>query len=83
MTLLIDVRDPEEYAEHHLSGAKNLPVLAILYSNLGFLEDVPKDVEIALYCQSGGRSERAKQALLQAGFTNVTNLGGIADAEQE
>ncbi len=83
MTLLIDVRNPEEYAAGHADGAISLPVLAILYGNLGILADTDKATPIELYCHSGGRAERARQALIKLGYTNVVNRGGLKDVEKK
>ena len=41
-----------------------------------------KDTPIRLYCRSGGRAEQAGQALKQAGYTDVENIGGISDARK-
>lgn len=81
MKMLIDVRTEEEYAERHAPEAKNLPVEEIVAGNLDFLQEAPRDVHLQLYCRSGGRAERACQALLQYGFAQVTNLGGLQDVE--
>ena len=39
-----------------------------------------KDQPVFTYCAAGKRAERAKNLLIENGFTNVTNLGGIQDA---
>lgn len=79
MSLLIDVRDAKEYALEHAKGAIHVPLLGMLYGNLGILADADKSEHIALYCHSGGRAERAKELLLEKGFTDVVNLGGLVD----
>jgi NADPH-dependent 2,4-dienoyl-CoA reductase/sulfur reductase-like enzyme/rhodanese-related sulfurtransferase len=68
---LIDVRTPQEYAGGHIPGAVNLPVDE-LRSRLG---ELPRDREIAVYCQVGQRGYLATRILLQAGFRAV-NVGG-------
>lgn len=78
MSLLIDVRTKEEFEEHHASSALNISVDEICDGKLGILEGIPKDTKINLYCRSGKRSEKAKEALIFLGFTDVTNLGGLA-----
>lgn len=83
MSLLIDVRNVEEYAAGHAEGAIHLPLMAILYGNLGILDTVDKHERIELYCHSGGRAERAKELLVDKGFTDVVNLGGLADREKK
>lgn len=41
-----------------------------------------KNTEIHLYCASGGRSGNAMSALEEAGYTNLSNAGGIDDARK-
>jgi len=82
MTLLIDVRTPEEYATGHIEGAENIPVEDIDTGNLGMLHDREKDSPIQLYCRSGARSGYALTLLQLAGFSNVTNLGSQEDAKK-
>ncbi len=76
---LIDVRTKEEFEEEAVAGAVNLPVEHIME---GKMPEVPKDTEIGLYCRSGGRAGRAKTLLIQNGFTNITNIGGLEDAKK-
>lgn len=72
--LLLDVRTPEEYAEGHLPGARNLP----LQSLEGIAAVAPaKDVPLYVYCRSGARSGQATGQLQRMGYTKVTNIGGI------
>lgn len=73
--IIIDVREPYEYAEHNI-GAINIP-LGSLPQKLDDLEEY-KDEEVIVHCRSGARSASAKAFLQQQGFTNVRNLlGGI------
>ena len=69
--VLVDVRTPQEYASGHIPGAANIPV-DDLRSRLG---ELPRDREIALYCQVGQRGYLATRILLQKGFSAV-NIGG-------
>ena len=75
-SILLDVRTPEEYAEGHIPGGQNLSLqnidkaAAIIYN---------KDTPLFVHCLSGGRSRQAAAMLKQMGYTNVTNIGGIAD----
>jgi rhodanese-related sulfurtransferase len=68
---LVDVRTPQEYAEGHIPGAVNLSV-DDLRPRLG---ELPRDRQIAVYCQVGQRGYLATRILKQAGF-QVTNVGG-------
>lgn len=71
----MDVRTPAEYAQGHVPEALNIPVQT-LGQRMGELGD--KARPIVVYCQSGGRSARAKAELQQAGYT-VHDLGGIGN----
>lgn len=73
---LVDVRTPEEYAEGHLEGAKNINIF-----DSDFVDEAMKSLDkskpVAVYCRSGKRSADAALKLSEKGF-NVTNLeGGI------
>jgi len=74
--LLIDVREPDEHAVAHIEGSRLIP-LATLPDALPGLD---KNQEILVHCKAGGRSARAVQAMIDAGFTNVTNVAGGMDA---
>jgi NADPH-dependent 2,4-dienoyl-CoA reductase/sulfur reductase-like enzyme/rhodanese-related sulfurtransferase len=69
--LLLDVRTPQEFAAGHVPDAVNIPV-DDLRSRLG---ELPRDREIAVYCQVGQRGYLATRILRQAGFGAV-NVGG-------
>ena len=73
--LIIDVRTPEEFADGHYPGAINIPHDSILggLNELGVTEETP----IILYCRSGNRSGQAEKALLNKGFTQARNAGGL------
>ena len=72
----IDVRTPAEYAAGHYPGAINHPVELI---SEGVYPHIDKDAAIILYCRSGGRAGMAQQYMAQAGFSNVSNGGGLSD----
>jgi len=72
---LVDVRASFEYAYGHLPGAINVP-LQHLDKRMGELE--PKDKEIVVYCQSGGRSQAAFDQLKAAGFSKLYDLGPMS-----
>jgi phage shock protein E len=73
---LIDVRTSEEYNAGFIDSAVNIPLADI---QAGQLPTVAKDKKLYLYCHSGNRAAQAKTILQSAGYTSVTNLGGIAD----
>lgn len=70
--IFIDVREPEEYAGGHVSGALNIPPMQLM-GGAKQLADMPKDTELVLYCRTGSRSAMAKNILQSMGFTNVIN----------
>lgn len=76
-TVVIDVRSPEEFASGHLDGALNINWEGEFTEVIGQL---PLDGEYLLYCRSGNRAGQAKAFMEAAGFSNVTNLGGLQDA---
>lgn len=73
--VLVDVRTVQEYREGHIPESRNVP--------LGQLDKITsvaknKGTRLFVYCYSGSRSRRAASILRQMGYTNVTNIGGIA-----
>lgn len=73
---IVDVRTVGEYASGHFDNALNIP-LQELQDRLGELGG--KSRPVVVYCAAGARAARAKSILLNAGFTDVTNAGGLAD----
>lgn len=72
--VLIDVREPDEYAEAHIPGVTLIP--------LGDVPDrvaeIPKDKTVILTCRTGNRSGQAATWLRSQGYSDVHNLqGGI------
>lgn len=70
--IIIDVREPQEYAAGHVEGAINIPP-ARLMAGASELSTVAKDTPLILYCLSGSRSNVSIQILKQMGFSNLTN----------
>jgi len=77
----IDVRTAEEYATGHVDDAVNIPYEEIT-ARIGEVT-TDKDATLYLYCRSGRRSGIAAEALQQAGFVNVVNVGGLEDAQRK
>jgi rhodanese-related sulfurtransferase len=76
--LLIDVREPSEYAQAHAPGSTLIP-LGQLEHRLAELS-THKGKPIALICRSGNRSGQAQEILVKAGFTQVVNVKGGMNA---
>jgi rhodanese-related sulfurtransferase len=70
--LIIDVREPFEYASGHVEGAINIPPRDLM-NGAKQLSDVPKDTELILYCRSGSRSRTAAMILAQQGYSSIVN----------
>ncbi|WP_268884392.1 sulfurtransferase TusA family protein [Alicyclobacillus suci] len=70
--VILDVREPMEYAFGHIPGAKSVP--------LGQLEETLRELqhltnqEVYVVCRSGHRSDAACQILTRKGFSNVKNV---------
>ena len=75
--ILLDVREQEEFDEAHIPGAILIPYTKI---DAKAEEMIPvKDVQILVYCRSGRRSKIASESLINLGYTNVKEFGGIID----
>ena len=79
--ILIDVREPEEFASGYISAHT---VLTIPRGKLEFMaidkiaQKYGQDAKIVTYCLKGPRGSLAALQLQKLGFTNVSNLeGGI------
>ncbi len=74
--LLLDVRSAEEHASAKLPKSINIPVQE-LQARLSELAD--KNRATVVYCRSGARSAAAAALLLNAGFTQVFDLGAMSN----
>ena len=75
--IILDVRTQEEYDEGHIPGAILIPYTQIAEKAEEVLTD--KDQLILVYCRSGRRSKIAAEALVELGYTNIKEFGGIID----
>lgn len=73
--IILDVRTSEEYQEEHIEGA--LLISDYELKNLVESKLPDKDKKILVYCRSGNRSESAAKVLIDMGYTNVHDFGGI------
>jgi glyoxylase-like metal-dependent hydrolase (beta-lactamase superfamily II)/rhodanese-related sulfurtransferase len=74
--LVIDVREPAEYAAGHVPGAVSVPQAELALR----LDELPRDRNLVVVCEGGTRSLRAAKFLHQVGFARVTNLAGGTSA---
>ena len=70
--VVLDVREPEEYAHGHVPGAMSLPQADLATR----LKEIPPDRPLISLCERGNRSYRAAQFLMQAGMQQVTSVSG-------
>ena len=75
--IILDTRTQEEYDEGHIPGAILIPYDEITEKAEGILTD--KDQLILVYCRSGRRSKIAAQSMVELGYTNIKEFGGIID----
>lgn len=71
--VLLDARDPKEFAVSHLRNAHLAPDVATAVRVVG---DAKPNPPIVVYCSVGYRSSRLAKDLMDRGFANVANLEG-------
>jgi rhodanese-related sulfurtransferase len=78
--VLIDVREPAEFAAGHAAGARNVPL-----ASLEGGKNLPanKALPLVVVCASGARSARAASQLRKAGYAQVRSLAGGTAAWRE
>ncbi|HEX4229458.1 MAG TPA: MBL fold metallo-hydrolase [Bryobacteraceae bacterium] len=73
--LLLDVRNPREWAARHIDGSVNVPLNHLRER----ISEIPRDRRIAVHCAGGYRSSIAASILHQYGITNLIEMaGGLA-----
>ena len=75
--VILDVRTQEEFDAGHIPGAVLIPNTEIADRAEQELPD--KDQLLLVYCRSGNRSKQASQILVELGYTNIREFGGIND----
>ena len=75
--IILDVRRADEFSEGHIPGAVNYANEDILQDNPEVLPDLEQTIYV--YCRSGRRSKEAADKLVQMGYTNIIEIGGILD----
>lgn len=69
---LIDVREPNEFENGHILGARNIPLSQMKMR----MKELRPDKPVYLYCQSGMRSARVAQFLHRKGYKDLSHLQG-------
>lgn len=82
-TLMIDIREPQEFERGHIPGAIHLPRGMLEFDIHKLVESAKPDLNVAseeqaivLYCGTGGRSALAAQCLESMGYRNVRSMAG-------
>ena len=75
--ILVDVRTVEENKDLRIPNSLLIP-LDTLKAQAGVLQP-DKNATIIIYCRSGNRSKDAADILIDLGYTNVLDMGGIID----
>ena len=75
--IILDVRSLDEFNTGYIPGAVSLPVNEIRYAAIFMIPDVEQT--ILIYCRSGVRSAEAADILIDMGYRNVFDFGGILD----
>ncbi|MBI4258074.1 MAG: MBL fold metallo-hydrolase [Thaumarchaeota archaeon] len=73
---LVDVREPDEYADWKIDGSQNIPIDHLITPK--GLRQIPKDAEVITICAHGVRSSQAAMFLRQKGFNAMNLAGGLA-----
>lgn len=71
--LVLDVRQPDEFSQGHIRGAKLVPLNEIYKK----MKEIPKGREIVCICATGNRSRSASKILAKEGFTVFNVQGGM------
>ena len=73
--LLLDIRNPREWATKHIDGSVNIPLNHLQER----IAEIPRDRRLAVHCAGGYRSSIAASILQQYGITNLIEMaGGLA-----
>ena len=76
--VLLDVRQPGEFNAGHIDGAVLVPHDTIADKIASVVPD--KETPVYVYCRSGRRSAMAVRSMRSLGYTNLIDLGGMAEA---
>ena len=79
-TVLLDVRQADEFNAGHIDGAVLVPHDTIVEKIDAIVLD--KSTPVFVYCRSGRRYAIAVKAMEKLGYTNITDLGGMDEAKK-
>jgi rhodanese-related sulfurtransferase len=70
--VVVDVREPDEYASFHVPDARLIPLADVPER----IEEIPDDQQVYVICATGSRSARAAEFLNRQGYDAVNVAGG-------
>lgn len=70
--IVIDLREPKDYARQHYRGALNLS----MNNYARVIQNIPKNKKLVFYCDRGGNSMIAARSASQMGFDARSVIGG-------
>ena len=79
--VIVDVRTKEEYDTDHIENAINVSSTVIKFNIKAKVSDL--ETPIIVYCQSGRRSAESANILVNLGYKNVYDMGGITSCYGE
>jgi rhodanese-related sulfurtransferase len=77
--IILDVRNPEEYAQGHIKNALNIPLPMLTERNT----ELKKFSQIYIHCKRGGRAKNALAVLTDLGFSNLVCVDDAGMEEWE
>lgn len=78
--VVIDVREPDEYASGHIQGAVNMPRGLLEFKLSGNPALERRDLNVVLYCKTSGRAALSACTMQAMGYLNVQSISGGFDA---
>jgi rhodanese-related sulfurtransferase len=78
--ILLDVREPDEYASGHIPGAVHIPRGMLEFKLSSDPQLGARDLKIVLYCKTSGRAALAAKTLQEMGYLHVQSITGGIEA---
>lgn len=78
--ILLDVRESDEYAAGHIPGAMHVPRGLLEFKLSGTPDLTPRELNMVVYCKTGGRAALAASVLQDMGYLHVKSIAGGFDA---
>ena len=72
--IIIDVRTPQEFSDGHIEGATNIDFYSTNFRDK--INELDKSKTYLIYCQSGNRSGRSREMMVELEFQKIYDIGG-------